>query len=383
MRILWICGLPREVEEHLAGQGELGAHAAWSWIVGHLPPPHGVDLHIACPITRGKWCDRTISYRGATFHLLRWLPGRARTLFLADPLIYRRLVRRLNPDIIHGWGTEDSHANAAMVLAPMTHVVQVQGLITAYLPYLSNSVLVRYIAWRERRTLATARNVFVESEYSRSIVRPLCGRNTVIHVVDHPLRAPFLTEPLDRPAGQKVVYIGTLDQRKGYLDAVEAFSRVAAAPWTMAMLGNGPTDRVNKLRDLIEAKHLGDRIRHVAVASVDRLIDELRNAAVFLLPSQMDTGPTALKEAMSMGLWPICYDNCGPKEYITRYRYGTLVPTGNVQELSVCLGLAFETKPWGNEFHRNKVSRFVRSDLAPTTIWKRLINSYEGVLSNS
>ena len=53
LKVLWICGLPRQVQNDVLGGKDHGAHADWSWVMGHLPPPDNVELHIACRVARG------------------------------------------------------------------------------------------------------------------------------------------------------------------------------------------------------------------------------------------------------------------------------------------------------------------------------------------
>ena len=114
MKILWICGLPHEVQEQALGGENHGAYAAWSWIMGHLPPPPDVELHIACRTSRHT-AYRQIEYRGATFHLVP-VKSRARVfaLFHFDWRYFREVFQRVQPDVIHGWGTEDCYANTAL-----------------------------------------------------------------------------------------------------------------------------------------------------------------------------------------------------------------------------------------------------------------------------
>lgn len=45
MKVLWICGLPRGIV-----RDGYGVRSELSWIVGHLPPPEEVELHILCPV---------------------------------------------------------------------------------------------------------------------------------------------------------------------------------------------------------------------------------------------------------------------------------------------------------------------------------------------
>ena len=72
MKVLWICGLPEDVRLN-ATPSELTAvkGAAWSWILGHLPPPKDIELHILCPV-RGLLEKRVdFEYLDAHWHCFR------------------------------------------------------------------------------------------------------------------------------------------------------------------------------------------------------------------------------------------------------------------------------------------------------------------------
>ncbi len=379
MKILWICGLPKAVREAEPQFANYHAHSDWSWILGHLPPPPNVELHIAFPVTSGPWAPTPRSYQGVQFHPVRCLPGRLQTGYLLDPLYYRNLYRRLRPAVVHGWGTEDAFGIVAQSLAPKHCVVQVQGLFNAYLPYLQAGPGTRYAAWRERNTLAHARTVFVESQFSASITQPLCGPQTCIHLVDHPLRREFLHAPPSPGTAQRVLYLGSLCDRKGYRDAVQAFIDSAPSDWSLLMIGSGTSGASARLSQMIAQAGEAHRIRHVAEVNPASIVQHMRESSIFLLPSRMDTGPTALKEALAMGLWPICYDNSGPGEYIRRFNYGSLAPTGDTTALARQLSMAIAHRPWTANLKNSIASSEVRTALAAEAIWPRLTELYQGI----
>jgi glycosyltransferase involved in cell wall biosynthesis len=383
MKILWICGLPFDVQNTLLGGKPHGARAPWSWILGHLPPPDGVELHIACPVTAGPWLGRTLDYMGATIHLVRLPPGRLQSGFLFDPLFFLRVYRKVRPDVVHGWGTEDSFSTTAKFLSPRRHVVQVQGLINAYLPHFPASKSLRYVAFRERGNLKTAKNVFVESGFSREISEPHCGRKTRIFVVDHPLRPDFLTAGISKSLPKEVLFLGSITERKGFLDALRAFANGAPADWKLTMVGPGAKSDFDILASEIENLGLSGRCRHVVKLDTPEIIEHMRKASVFLLPTRMDTGPTALKEALAMGLWPVCYDNSGPREYIRRFEYGSVAKDGNPEDLTRVLAADFDTRPWENKNRRRRVVDRVRHELGKECIWNQLLQHYGTIIDEN
>jgi glycosyltransferase involved in cell wall biosynthesis len=381
MKVLWLCGLPRRIQDEALKGEALGSSADWSWVLGHLPPPSDVELHIACPVTKGPWKTRSVEFGGACFHLVRCLPGRVQTGYLLESSFFAPLVRRLQPALIHGWGTESSFGAMACGLSPRHHVVQVQGLINAYLPHLPPTKRYRYLAWRERRTLARARHVFVESGYSLSITKPYCGKHTQIYTVDHPLRSEFLNGPASTGNETELLFLGSLENRKGYLEAVRAFAQAATGTWRLTLIGGGDPDVVTSLHRVIADSGAADRISHQSCASVQEVVEKMRKSSVFLLPSHMDTGPTALKEALAMGLWPVCYDNSGPREFIKRFEYGSLARTGSIEELTLVLKEDMRKRPWQHPGRGDKVVRRVREALNADKIWGSLIRLYEGIVA--
>src|SRR5438309_8001922 len=107
MKVLWLCGLPEALERKWLGEEQYFTHAR-SWIVAHLPPPTGVELHLGCLWPGGR-APKTFGYDGAQVHLVP-CPRRGRSilLFQRDTVYFRPLFDELKPEIVHGWGTEDS-----------------------------------------------------------------------------------------------------------------------------------------------------------------------------------------------------------------------------------------------------------------------------------
>ena len=71
MKILWLCGLPKSIQ-----RGSIKWKKLWGrcyMVLGCWSSASNkkVDLHIACPVTKGPWKNQSFHYKGATFHLIR------------------------------------------------------------------------------------------------------------------------------------------------------------------------------------------------------------------------------------------------------------------------------------------------------------------------
>jgi glycosyltransferase involved in cell wall biosynthesis len=107
----------------------------------------------------------------------------------------------------------------------------------------------------------------------------------------------------------------------------------------------------------------------------------MQESSVFLLPTRIDSGPTALKEALAMGLWPVCYDNSGPGEYIRKYGFGSLPKNQDIDSLCAELKYCLTELPWKDAEKRKLLAQRTRNDFSPDQAWQRLIEFYRMVAS--
>jgi glycosyltransferase involved in cell wall biosynthesis len=105
----------------------------------------------------------------------------------------------------------------------------------------------------------------------------------------------------------------------------------------------------------------------------------MKEASVFLLPTRIDTGPTALKEALAMGLWPVCYDNSGPAEYIRLFGFGTLAKDGDLADLTERLTIVLRNRPWEDPAKRVQLRELTQKRFSRQNIWMELVRLYQDV----
>lgn len=376
-KVVWFCGLPEKTREDMFSDLNLPTQRAWSWVTGHLPPPPHIDLHIVCADRRIKHSVSRV-WKGATFHLLNVPRGGPYILYEGWAPAFVRKARELNPDVVHGWGTECAFGLAALRAAPEKQIIGIQGIMLEYLPVLQKSILNVLCTFNEWRVLRKARNCVAESDYSRRTASKYTKAK--FSIVPHPLREEFrLASP--GPRDEKIIlYLGTLDRRKGFFDAVRAFVALKQ-DWRLICIGSvDGIKRKSAVESFLKEIHAGDRVHLVGLQSSVQIIEWFRRSPVFLLPSYMDTGPTALKEALSMGLWPVCYDNTGPQELITSHGVGSLSPTGDIQTLTETLRQVLNNEPWQEASRMEQAVAKIRDDLSPAAVWEKLGKVYDSII---
>ena len=346
MKVLWVCGLPEAVRCKAVDRiltDVVGA--AWSWVLGHLPPPSDVELHVICPVLGLHMPQISFEYMGVQWHCFRQKRFEIVFLWMRFWFKIRSFVKSLNPDVVHGWGGETGCGWLATWLSTRA-IVSVQGLLKWFW-HLSDvrdkkakkSLRTRLSWFCEWGTYKRARVLLVESDASRHGLKTYYGQDGIY--VPHPLREEFLKcdlcnrFSLTHKHPIRFVYVGNIDQRKGAMDAVRAFFDLGSQETQLIMIGDGG-DR-HMIESFVSRKQLEDRVKLCGIVSVHEIVQEFANAQFFLLPSYADTGPTALKEALACGLYPICYDNSGPQSLISHYGCGTLVETANIRQLSAAM----------------------------------------------
>ena len=386
MRILWICGLPDIVRcEGFSKVLSPTPTAAWSWVLGHLPPPKDVELHVLCPV--GGLCAARVDfdYLGVHWHCFSRHRFEMPLFWMRFYFQIRKFVKDLHPEVVHGWGGETGCGWIA-TLCTKHAIVSVQGLLRLFKKLLeeagcrsqwSSSSMIRMLI--EKLTYRRAEVCLVESEASKQGLMEFYGQDSTL--VHHPLRKEFIEFDLNRRVALseksiKIVFVGTLSERKGALDALNAFSRIAKKDMEFVMIGDGPLK--GKLESFVVENGLVGRVRLLGTIGVGDLVSEFAEAQFFLLPSYGDTGPTALKEALSCGLYPICYDNSGPRDLISHYDCGKLCLTGNIEclttELNKCIANMKECVCEGIA-----AANRVRLELSSIAVWNELRTVYKKV----
>ncbi len=145
----------------------------------------------------------------------------------------------------------------------------------------------------------------------------------------------FVTTPL--PAIPTVVFLGSLERKKGVRELVEAFALVAAAlpDARLVLAGGGPEhawieSRVAEL-GLVERVELRGRRGHADVPEL------LAGCSLVCLPSHGEPFGMALLEAMAAGRAVVAVDEGGPRFLVDRVHGGRLVPRQSSNALAEAL----------------------------------------------
>lgn len=172
-----------------------------------------------------------------------------------------------------------------------------------------------------------------------------------------------------------VLFVGRLEEKKGVLDLVHAFARVAPAhPGARLVLaGAGDTEQVREV-----ARELGILNKLVLPGWVDaaQRTALLASAAVFVLPSHNEQMPMSVLEAMAAGTPVIGSDAGAIPDMLEHGRCGFIIPAKDIDGLAGALASVLSDNVQADKFSVRGLDR-VRSVYAADSVLERLRQRYE------
>ena len=154
------------------------------------------------------------------------------------------------------------------------------------------------------------------------------------------------------------------------MDALRAFVAMDNHDARLTMVGTGDLD--GEIDYYIKKHRLTNRVERSGCRCASELLKLMDATNAILVPTYGDTGPTILKEALSQGVYPICYDNTGAAELVGRYSFGEVCATGDWMSLSKAMG-RFYAEP---KERNHKIAERVRRDLSRENAWESLQRVY-------
>ncbi len=241
----------------------------------------------------------------------------------------------------------------------------------------SQQTLGAYWEFQRRRTYPRATRIIALTESSAATLGPLSDHRVevIASAVDPP---PRLSNRSAAAANQSILGIGRLEHEKGFDRLIESFAILNSnhpdapnhANWKLRILGQGSQ------RETLEqlARDLGVSDRVEMPGWVSPIWDEIAAATIFALPSRYEGFPSALLEAMSVGVPCVAVDcESGPRSIITHEIDGLLVagtPRGLADGIATMINDPQQREQWGQR-GMSVVERFG---------WERMLDRYEAVL---
>lgn len=328
-----------------------------------------LDIHWVVPNKSVKE-TRVINTRNQTFHLLpkaRLTVGQL-TGYVYDSYRVYQTLRRINPDLVHSWGTEDSFSIAASHYRGKK-LLSIQGLLKAYSQRAKLARFERWQAHYEPYTIRRFDYVTTESPWAADRVREIVPNANIFHL-EYAVEERFFSTQRQLAPTPYCLYAGTNAPVKNIPTLIKAFSSPALSQVHLGLAGIRPD----------EYQSLPSNIHILGRLGREELKMQLTKAWALVHPSLADTGPTIAKEARVMGLPVILTSDCGSKQHIAHGHSGYIVAPGDIEAIQksvLHVTKSQETALAMGEYGRQEC----RHALSASTMIENLLNIYQRILS--
>lgn len=184
--------------------------------------------------------------------------------------------------------------------------------------------------WKVKWMFQMADKVIVLSESWKRLIQDEFNNSISVTVVENP--APIISQDILKQ--KRIVFVGTLDDRKGYKTLLEAFALMKESSWSLDICGDGDMQNAELM---VERLGISEKVVFHGWVNSKRRNEILNSAAIFCLPSYAEGLPMALLEAMAFRCVLITTPVGGIPNYLQHGLNAIMIQPGNVNELSNAL----------------------------------------------
>ena len=290
-----------------------------------------------------KEYPRSMSFQrdNTTFYCLKTIGGfRRPTLYWFDTFVLSKALRRINPQLVHAWGTEFGAATIAQRLKLPT-LVTMQGILSWYGSVFPLSLHSRISRFLEERTLPKTRIATAESNFAMQYLRERYPRLKLLQVehAPDPLFSKVQRKPSVNPP--RLIAVASFDYAKGADILLRALDGLTSQPFEFVWIGAANRAYQQELRAQLSPA-LWSRCSFNEHLPPEKVAQELGRAAIFLHAARADNSPNAVKEAVVAGVPVVATRTGGIPDYVWTGRNGLLFKSGDVEDCRAKIREALE-----------------------------------------
>jgi len=306
-----------------------------------------------------------------------------------------KVIRSVNPDVVHGEG-QDRQALAALgagfptVITPhgvlfiesrmmRGHSLDIPGTLRQYL-----------VSGMEREVFRRASDMIIISGYLPQIYGPMLRART--HFIENPIGREFFQIPRSPEAG-RLLFVGTVVPRKRVHDIVSAVAHVLSmqeavsskAQWKsdLQLRIAGPLVDAGSealLRSTIESTELQRRVVLLGPVSQSQLLEEYRRAQILVLASKEETAPQVIAQAMACGLPTVASAVGGIPTMVREGETALMFPLSDTQAFAKQLFRLLNDSQLRSEMEA-RIVREGRERFHPDSVAAQTVAVYREILS--
>lgn len=300
--------------------------------------------------------------------------------------ILRRLIARESPGIIH---VQESSPHLLRFLGiPRANIVVTQhGIMKEELRYVRGikskaKFLFKYLV--ERYFFPSFRNVIFISKYNRALFNSRLEHEAHIY---NPVNPVFFAHfNSGGNVSNAIIYVGVISRRKNIRLVVEALNvlRKRGICYALHVVGDFKGDDPEykkEIHEMVRSYGLGDQITFHGWLKQAQILDVYDKCSYFILPSQQETLPISIAEAMAMGKVVMSSDVGAVSELFDNMQTGFLFERNDLDALVQLLERFYKNPLTSDQLV--KIRNIAIARYHPTEVARRTVEFYQQVVSST
>jgi glycosyltransferase involved in cell wall biosynthesis len=345
----------------------------------------GHEVHV---VTQTDEVDRDMEVQeaGVTLHFLR-CPRRLRaaTLFCFDRLRIHRALRRIAPDVVHAFGTEDTYGIAGVTsgFPCLLHMQCLFFKMAAQVP-VSPLSRMRLMMELERYSLRRARHIASMSNHGADELRPIAP-HAKVYAIPNAVEPAFFDIRGDAEP-DRLLFAAIFAPIKGLEYLVAALDQVrrkrpGVKLAIVGVPGRGAESYLALIQEQIAARGLGDHVEWLGFQRPEGLAREMARASMVVVPSLHEMFCSVAAEGMAAGR-PVVASRAGAlPELVDDGETGLLVPPADPDALAEAIGRLLADEALRARFGAASRGK-ARQRWHPTEVARQTASIYQAVLSD-
>lgn len=346
MKIAWLCPYP---VSRLGDAIEWAIHRTsihpCSWIMNlseALVKMPDVELHL---LTLTPWIKRSqiVQKDGLVIHVIKngvplvhkgfppYFPLDVLMGFSQDRGLLKRELKKVKPDIVHGHGTENAYALAAVSSKSPT-MISMQGII-AEINKVNPTFRFRRVEKLERKVLQRTRYASCRTAFDTGFV---CSVNPAAHIfqIQEAMNPVFFEKQWNGCGSKRILFVGSMGKHKGLDYLLRAVQVLAAEdPEVKLCVAGGTVPQIEGYRRLCREMNIDKQVKFLGFLNAKEIVPYHISSRIFVIPSTNENSPNTLAEAMVSGMPCVAAAVGGIPSMVENGKTGLLYPSGDVGEL--------------------------------------------------
>jgi glycosyltransferase involved in cell wall biosynthesis len=271
--------------------------------------PADIEVHVvSClqrkPVSSPAKLGANIHYHALHVPNIGWM----KTGYIGCTIAVRRKLREIQPDIVHGQGTERDCAITA-VRSGYPNVLTIHGNMRLIADFLKAKPFSYYwLATRlERYCLGNTSGVVAISTYTQNNVARFTRKTWLVHNAVHPSYFAIKRSP---PTIPRVLCVAHIGSRKNQIQLIEALDSLAQKRSFQLCFAGGGSDQDPYVRRFLNEVARRSWCSYLGSLARPALQSELSQATCLVLPSLEDNCPMVILEAAAAGI-PVAASRVG------------------------------------------------------------------------